>query len=261
MKKSERIAKRVLESVFPGAEVRCRDTGAGLSVRDFDVLKGADVIAAVEVTTSTEGLTMSFQSQLKRREYSIPAKRTRGRWVVFLRPSKNLTRRATGIDDCLAEFERRGVERFIASTSVSDAVSMHQVFDEARKLGIEWADRLPPGEPGIFVLLDGDEVFCSSEDYVNPTVEELASKCDNRCKLSASGCGRRILSVVVDELTDYRTWKQIVDYPPIGVPPVLPSEVTEVWVIACDRSGRFVGWRTGADAWQHLGVFSVDRAS
>lgn len=261
MRRSEKIAEAVLKAVLHSVEVRYHDTGSGDSLHDFEIIKGTDVFAAVEVTETTRGKQKALEAELKRNADETPAKQVEGTWLVFLDPgSTRLERRAAEIDSCLAKFEKRGVQHFIASDGVPDDVTVErkEAFDQAWKLRILCADRHSLRGARILVTSGAGEVFCSSQDYVNLRIAELARKDDNRRKLRASGCARRILFVVVDQSTDYPCWKQVANHGLKGTPPTLPPEITEVWVTARDRDGKFVVWRASGARWQRLGVLSLE---
>jgi len=246
MRETEKLAKEVLEIFFPKAEVHYRDTGTEPNVYDFDIIEEGQVIAAIEVTSTTQEVRKNILSQLEHREckYRYKPRKAQRPWLVFLHPTETVAKTgvkklAPKIDDFLAELEGRGVSRFEAGF-----IDVH----EGLKLGIEAARQLSEGEPLILFLLTGS-LFNSAQDYITPVVKELADKKNEKFKKTKCHCNCRILLIVVDEQTDYPTWKQMVDYAPSNPPPMLPSEITEVWLIARGRNATFIVWRTKGNTW------------
>lgn len=268
MKESEKIAKQILEQVFLDAEIRHRDTGQDPSVHDFDVVRGSQTIAAVEVTTATLEYKKVLQDELNQMNYKVSTKRVQGMWLVVVGyTDKSVKKRAGSIANCVAEFEAHGLSKFCEATSFSEDACLQQTFDRARKLGIEWATKVDSGSPGIIVIPDPGEVAVSSVDYLGRTIKHLASQTDNLKKLHASGCSCCILFVVIDE-SDFCTWTQVTSWGAKKPPPRLPPEITEVWVAArypyydgerMVLGNKFVVYRSTEATWECLGSFDVLR--
>ena len=218
MKKEERIAKEILEMMFSDAEIWHRDIYLGKQIHDFDVVQRSNVIASVEVTTTTRQFKKTLRKAIEKitentdkTKYRLKSTKVQGQWVVFIIYTKpRIEKRLAGIEDCLHEFEKRQIDCFTASTSIDDD-ELECLFKKARILGIDWAKRLCSQGAQIFIFPAEREVFVSSDDYINERVKELAWKSDNRKKLGQSKSNRRILFVIIDEATDYLCWKQLVD--------------------------------------------------
>lgn len=253
MKKEERIAKEILERLFPDAEIRYCDICPGKQKHDFDVIQRSNVKASVEVTATTRQFTRELQAAIEKTtsDYMLKSTKVQGRWVVFvIYTESRIKRRLADIEACLHEFEKRQIDRFTASTCVDDE-ELKCLFEKARILGIDWAKRACSQGAQITILPVEKEVFVSSEDYINGRVKELAWKCDNRKKLGQLESDRRILFLVIDEATDYLCWKQIVDYEP-KYPPELPPEVTEVLITARNRENKLVVWSGTRKCWKRI---------
>ncbi|RLE30470.1 hypothetical protein DRJ27_03210 [Candidatus Acetothermia bacterium] len=268
MKESEKIAKQILEQVFLDAEIRHRDTGQEPLVHDFDIVRGSETIAAVEVTTATIERKKVLQNELHQMDFKVSTKQVRATWIVVVAyTDKSIKRRAGSIVNCLAKFERHGLSGFCEAASFSEDASLQQTFDRARRLGVKWATRLNSGPPEIYFIPDPGEVAVLSVDYLGKTIKQLASQSDNLKKLRTSGCNRRILFVVIEEL-DYNTWKQVTSWGAKTPPPWLPPEITEVWVAAAYPyfdgkrmvlGNKFVVYRSTEATWKCLGSFDVLR--
>jgi len=253
---SEDVAQILLATILPGSVVKRRDMGTGRSVHDFDLVREGKIISAVEVTSTVSQAVMEAQKVLETKGYHVPARTVTGRWTVFVEPHSMVRGRTRGalfksLDKLLGVLESEGV--FQSGHHDPENPELKPVLGELARLGVVYWDcvRKAPGK--IIVLSSGRGVFVSSEDYVNPAVERLAMKPDNRCKLQASGAPERYLFIVVDERTDHRLWKQMTEYTPPSAAPALPPEITGVWVAALRREGGYVVWQaTRATGWADL---------
>ena len=257
-RETELIARKILEICFFGAEVRRHETTSGQSEYDYDVVQNGDIIAAVEVTATTWEPEKRLIAQLESCGYRIQPGKLRKSWHVFLAFwIPGVSKISEELIDCLAQFENHAITWFIAETSFSETSHIQELYDKARGLGIKWARCSPSEQPAITMLPAFEEVFQGSEDYANPTVQCLACKEDNRKKLGASSASRRILFIVVDEMTDYPLWKQMCEFSPPKNPPQLPREVTEIWMSSRCPSGSFIVWRCQPpNGWEKLGFIS-----
>lgn len=269
-RETEIIARKILEEILgPDVEVRRHETTCGQSQYDYDVFQGGNLIAAVEVTSATDESLKRLIAQSERCEYRIQSERLRESWLVFLAPRTpwvpGISKKPPGVSkiskelaDCLAQFEKWGITQFIAELSSSEMSEIEELCGKLRRLGVKWAKSSPSEQPDVLILPVDEKGFRGSEDYVNPAVQSLAWKDDNKGKLGASNAGQRILFIYVDGMTDYPLWKQMCDFTP-KEPPQLPKEITEIWMCTWLRGGSYVVWRCKPpNRWEELGPLSLD---
>jgi len=220
-----------------------RDDGRVQNVRDFDVVFTDGHSEPLEVTTST--IPELKDAKAKYKKYGaelieVPA--LRNEWSVF-----------TSIGTQFIGFDM-AMERFLVALEASGATSFSLVTDShddagitalACKAGIDFARGTPNFRGRAIVFPPSDDTVWSSnhEDpgtHVLAAVERHASDDGNRRKLGGRGGVRSHLFIWLDEET-FR-WHDITDGQLPKRAPLLPIEITTVWVVTRDRDESITGW-------------------
>ncbi|MCX6633697.1 MAG: hypothetical protein NT090_01165, partial [Acidobacteria bacterium] len=115
----------------------------------------------------------------------------------------------------------------------------------------------PPGRIGI-AQPSQDTMPLIDSYHVQRVVESEASKQDNRKKLAAVDALERHLFIVVHP-RNYPAWVALIDSNVPSDRPSLPTEITDVWVAATDRSKDvYVVWKcTAGQDWRDLGRITI----
>jgi hypothetical protein len=258
---SEAIAKLVLEAVLPGAKMAFRSEQSH-GEWDFDLRYANGTVAAVEVTASVDQdqARMSARIRDKRKGgSSIAATKCKKSWMIFPTKDADINIIRAEADEYLSALEQAQVQSF----SFLEAFT----FRSYREAGIE---RFLPFQVPQCVedicfnlkIMSGSAISdtTASQILIQHSVrggavrasvatdagEREASKDDNRRKLGAAGTGERHLVVYIDVMNGL-PWTALTDFTPPSSCPVLPPEITDIWLIAHAGIGdEFVAWRASA---------------
>jgi len=251
MNYSETIAKRVLETILPGASLEYRQTQSH-GEYDFDLHYGDGSKAAVEVTAAMDETLMKTVGAIHSKRAggsTIQAKVCKKSWIIFTANGSSIRRIRTDADSCLAELEKEGIDRFfcVSSSSTVQKVCCHLEITGGGVISSN-------GNPTIHIAGPG------GGGAVGPSLaieagERAALKQDNRRKLGAAQTTERHLVVYVDG-SNGLAWTALTSFVPPAIPPRIPDEITNLWLIGQgDSRNEFVVWRAGAtDTWQSMKV-------
>ncbi|MCY4389121.1 MAG: hypothetical protein OXC18_18665 [Desulfurellaceae bacterium] len=264
MDHSEQIAKGVMEFLIPGAVMHYREDQS-TSIHDFDLERLGELVAAVEVTTSTDeqrrGTIAAIQDT--RKDRFIPTKRCRKDWIVYPLPTANINKNRRELDRYLAEIETAGLKRFLIEADFKYP-AVRRIYQD---LHIEHGYVTKWKKPGYIALTLPGGGGKITPEHVQEAVKREAWKDDNRKKLNLAGSKERHLFVYVDDV-DYLPWASLRDTDPSALElPQLPPEITHVWVAAqfspYDAAGKVIEyhrvWRARrGEKWEDLGEASMD---
>jgi hypothetical protein len=237
MKPAEAIAKRVIEGVEHGGRMIYREDQS-VRTHDFDLHRPGRPVAAVEVTSITDGTVKATVAAVDRYR-RIPRRLSAKDWRIHPASDASIKRIADKADAYLAEIEATGVEQFRSS---SDASSSPPVAAIWRDLRIRAGRVLPSKAPGIFIALPVTG-GASGPTLVVAAVETVASKPDNLDKLAISGADERHLAIYVDPSAT-AVLMALRDLDPPPEPLDLPGEVTHVWVFSeTYGDDRYIVWQ------------------
>jgi hypothetical protein len=256
---AEQLAKRIIESVIPGALMNYR-TDQSSGSHDFDLEHPDGTCAAVEVTISTdqsrEAIVAAITNARKGGAF-IQANLCRKDWWVHPTPNANINRIRAHVDKCLAAIEADGLDRFISPIDSDSFLSVERIYTELMiESGsvMKWKN---PGQIGISFPSGGGFVV---PENLQKAIELEALKCDNRRKLGSVGTSERHLFVYVSSL-NFLAWTALVDGDMPTEVPQLPDEITDVWAVTgAGQKDKYTVWRASKGAqWQHVGVLLINR--
>jgi hypothetical protein len=241
MNHSEALAKRVIEGVEPGARMVYREDQS-IRTFDFDLHRTAAAVAAVEVTSVTDGVVKASYAAIDRCR-RIPRRLCAKDWRIHPASDANIKRIAKKADAYLARIEASGIDRFFSSSDASRSPAVAAIWRDLRVNGgrvLTWHE---PGN-GIALPVTGGAVGVG---LLTAVVDELASTPDNIEKLAASGTAERHLAIYVDHsatsvlmaLRDFEAPDEAAD---------LPAEITDVWIFSeTYGTDQYVVWRAGVN--------------
>lgn len=225
---------------------------------DFDLEYPDGSRAAVEVTTSTDEMHEATAAAITNRRKGgsfVRAKKCRKDWIVHPLPSANINRIRSLVDECLADIEADGLDRFTSMIDSDDYHSVARIFRELEIEGgsvVRWKNSVQ-----INIALPGGGGFVKPDNF-QKAIRLEAFKLDNRKKLGSSGFSERHLFVYVSP-RNFLAWTVLFD----GEPPAeflpLPDEVSDVWAVtSAGQKDQYKVWKGNANAgWQSLGVVSA----
>jgi hypothetical protein len=251
MNYSEKISKRVLEAILPGAILRYRPTQSH-GEYDFDLQYKDGSQAAVEVTAALDETLMKTVGAIHGKRAGGPtirAKVCKRTWIIFPTKGASIRRIRADADFYLATLEQEGIDRFYC---VSRSLSVQKACCHLEITG------------GGVVSSDCEPTICIAGPIgggaVGPSLaieagEREALKQDNRRKLGAARTTERHLVVYIDG-SNGLAWTALTSFEPPAIPPKIPVEITNLWLIGQgDNRNEFVVWRSGAtEAWQSIRV-------
>ena len=229
MDHSEQMAKVFIESLIPDAVMHYREDQS-TSTHDFDLERQGELIAAVEVTTSTDeqrkGIEAAIRDQRKGGIF-LPTNRCRQDWSVCPLPTANINKIRKELDQYLADIEADNLGRFLSSRDSYEYPAVRRIYQD---LHIDYGSVTkwkPPGRIGLISPGGGGTI---TPEHVQEAVKREVWKEDNRKKLNLAGSKERHLFVYVDS-DNYLSWASLRDTDPSPLePPQLPPEITHVWV-------------------------------
>lgn len=254
-KRSEQIAKLLIESVVPGATMSYRDPQAK-SENDYDLRYADGRVVPVEVTESADFQIEAAVGALRGRRL-VRVRNCRCDWLVYASRDARIDKIRAHADRYFAEIECAGLRSFYAQLHTPHFPCVRKIFDELRVdcgFTTVWD---PPGRIGIAGPAQ-DEMVSVDSLRVLKAVELEAAKPDNRGKLAAFDTRERHLFVHIHP-RNYPAWVSLLDADVPGEPPSLPDEITDIWVAAQDRSTElYVLWRyVAGQTWRDLGRVAV----
>jgi len=161
------------------------------------------------------------------------------------------------VDHYLATIEREGLGRFCAPIHASTSPGVRKIFDDL-KVYYGYATAWNP--PGRIYIDQPIHPVMSRIDvrHVLRAVENEASKLDNRRKLAAVDAPERHLFLYL-HWRNYPAWVTLLGSHIPSDPPALPTEITDIWAAAPDRTKDvFAVWRfTAGQGWRDCGKITI----
>ena len=252
MKPAEALAKRIIEGVVSGGRMIYREDQS-VRTHDFDLHQTAGTIAAVEVTSITDGVVRATLAAIDRYR-RIPRRLCTKDWRIHPAADANIKRIAENADAYLADIEETGIERFFSSLHASSSSPVAAIWHDLR---IQGGGVLPRKEPEIVIALPVTG-GAYSQTLVLAAMETVASTSDNIEKLAMSGATERHLAIYVDRSAT-SVLMALRDLKPPSEVPDLPAEVSDVWLFSeTYGEDRYVVWRAGKDRpWQRFVLASM----
>jgi hypothetical protein len=239
MNLSEKIVKRVLEAVLPGAILAYRDSQSN-GEYDFELRYSSGHIAAVEVTASLDESSMRTDAAIRGNRAggsAINAQECKKTWMLFPVDGADIPKIRRQADSLMAGFERRDVDEIDCLRSYSDSTTL----DVCNELQITGARVVADAGAQIIIShpVRGGAV---GQDSAVRAAEEEASKPDNIRKLGAAGTTERHLAVYMDARAGV-PWISLTEFQPPSMKPVLPVEITDLWLIGhTHNTNEFIAW-------------------
>lgn len=259
MNKTEVLAQHIVEAVLQGSRMVYRPDQSS-AVPDFDLHHSDGLVAALEVTASEDRSAIETYAAIGSRRKGGPRVRARfskKSWRIYPVAGANINLIRAEVDRHLAELESAGVEHFFSATHRRDNKAIEAIYVDLKVAGGDVVEGLEPGVITIAHPITGGVIGGS---LVTEAVEREALKADNRCKLARAGAAETHLFVFVD-LLHAEVWTPLVHFPPPSIGPVLPPEITHVWVAGpAGSQDGYVVWRADqGSGWQSMGVVTVQR--
>lgn len=248
MNTAERIAKCIIEAHRSGFEMRYR-TDQSDGQRDYDLVYGGDIVAAVECTMATDQAMLQMRARISNPKSGgefVQAQQCKKGWSVDFTRNADPRLLRKCIDAYLAPIEAAGIVGFFSDVDAYKSCDIRRISADLHvdaAFVTEWNP--PRNRIWLNTPAQGGEVeFNQLWDAVNGEAQKL----DNRKKLAqVSNDIERHLFVYVDP-THYLPWKILADahelYPD-GFPEVsdLPEKVFHLWVATNTRSANeYVAW-------------------
>jgi hypothetical protein len=273
MKYSEQIAKRVVEAVLPGTQMK-PNVEQSHGEYDFELCYPDGATAAVEITASVNPDQKQIAAEIRNKKKGGPVIRSKSchnSWMIFPMRNARVSRIRKEVDECLSLLERAGIEHFSSADAFNRLLSGGAgykdlqmcptdrcVEDVCYDLRIMSGSTIPGDTPPKIFILNPIE-----GGAVGPTVaieagELEARKEDNRKKLGAANSSERHLMVYVDAVLPSFA---LTEFEPPSELPRLPSEITHIWLIGHSGGGtkdEFVVWRASTeDPWRSRRVVAA----
>lgn len=247
MRPEEALAKRIIEGIEVGARMIYREDQS-VRTHDFDLRRTEGAVAAVEVTSITDGVVRATRAAIDRCR-RIPRRLCAKDWRIHPSPDAKIKRIAERADAYLAQIEADGIDEFFGPRDASDAASVAAIW---RELRVQSGRVFPWKQPGIGIALPVTG-GAYGPGLVLTAVDSVAFASDNREKLANSGAAERHLAVYVDRSAT-SVLIALRDFQPPTELPDLPAEATTLWVFAeWYGADRYVVWRAGVSRpWQRL---------
>lgn len=248
MKPSEIFASEAFVAIEPENALRYIDDQS-TSVHDFWIAAADGSVGALEVTSFHDvEMTRAHQAiQSQRHGGAVAESRlVRHGWWIHADASADIRAIRSRVDSYLARIEAEGRDRFFYGVDALDSLAVSAIYSELRvESGSVFKWKTPRQ---IRIALPGKGTLVSSANVLQ-MIRTVSHLSDNRAKLNASACLRRVLFIEVD-VNAYDQWAPFVQEPPPSVPPELPSEMSEVWVASRVGSHGII-WRWRDGAWSH----------
>ncbi len=268
-KHPEKVAKHVLEMVFPGARMVYCENQFNMEY-DFDLYYADGEVAAVEVTSSRDRESIQMHKRIsnpKKGGSRIPASKCKRTWYVLALSDADIDLIRNNADERLAELEIAGIEEF---DYIRANAYLHRVALNYSQFGYREKDA-----PGTAIaaricnelrLMSGTVISSSSKPEIimcrYPSGGAVGASCatdaaeneiaSNREKLGRATTKERHLVVYIDH-SNGKSWIGMTLFEPPSSKPNLPEEITNLWIIAQTDRDRYVVWTgTSLESWQAI---------
>jgi hypothetical protein len=238
MNYSEAVAKRVLESILPGATLVYRTAQAN-GEYDFDLRYSDGTVAAVEVTAAVDqNLTETIAAVRSKKKGGsiIEATVCKKSWKIFPAKGASINAIRVAADGSLAHLEHQGIDRFYC---VSTSPSVRNICCQLQVTGGRVISSETEPTIRIAFPIGGGAVGAAT---ATTTGERESWKPDNRKKLGAATTAERHLVVYLDA-GNRLPWTALTSFAPPSTVPGIPDEVTNLWLIGQgENENEFVVW-------------------
>ena len=242
MRFSEAVAKRVLETILPGASLSYRPEQSH-SEYDFHLQYEDGATAAVEVTAAVDealAKTAGAIRNVRRGGPVIRATLCKKSWVIFPTRGACINGVRRDADQHLAKLEQEGIDSFYCTSGSRD------VRNVCCQLQITFGATISSdGEP--MILIAGPiGAGAVGQRLAIKAGEKEAWKQDNREKRGAVDKGERHLVVYFP--MGGLPWSALTRSVPPSTLPNIPHEITHLWLIGrVEDENEFVVWRASTD--------------
>jgi hypothetical protein len=242
----EQFAAACVEAALPGIVVYHHDNNVRSSAYDFDLASGSKIVAAMEVTSVTDGDAVALYKRLvDAGPFTFPG--LSGGWIVSVQPGVDTRPLLSKVEDVLTELESVGIDRFRPNAQSHDplmtlaySLGIRSAFrSRGRSAGsVRFLPWYPIDRSAGFVRPDGNAL----SDWLGDWLRDPACA-DNLDKLRRSGMGERHLFILLPllPLAPFEVFDVFLEGSAPDCDPVLPPDVTHVWA-ASDRA-NVAGWR------------------
>ena len=243
MNYDERLADRVVKAAMPDVDL-IFNTDQSNSVADFSVKQDGKEIGVLEVTRCTNRKGEELRSLIQKNPF---VKRTicKSDWLIHLGEHARINKVRQYVDQYLRDIEQSGINEFFSPT-YADIEPVRRIWED---LCIEGGTMTKWKSPciGIMEPVSGGVV---NSDTVWKSVRPEAYKPDNLRKLGRSVGLNRHLFVVIDDLQGPAYVSIRRSEPPQDIP-ILPDEITHIWVAAEEGEIVYV-WLADSFSWRNL---------
>jgi hypothetical protein len=251
LKRSERIAVHVLESIHKGARADfVQDQSAGQYDIDLTYCNGDK--AAVEVTSSTIEESHRTLANIAKRNGCLAASLCRNSWLVYPLPRARIKAVVENVDRYLSAIEAEGIDEFYGGSG-RVASSVSRILQDLNIIEGSVLAAPPPARIWIGGPSDGRGSIVKAED-LQQAVDAEANK-HNKHKLAKSQRAQRHLFVYVDQI-NWEAWQAMFSRCIPEQSAILPAEITHVWAVAEVPDGIVVWFAESSKEWQDLGVIA-----
>jgi hypothetical protein len=255
MRPSERIAKLLIERVFPEAyaePVVVQSHGEW----DLDVYSG-ETAFPMEVTQATSGRSESLYGAIVGADgqgCAVPRSQARGSWAVTVSRLTNVRKVRKRLDQLLAALETTGLTMFdVRDPEMADKPEVRALWEELRITdGFSNSDWQVPNHE---LMAPIDSAMLASDQVVSAVQREV-DKEDNLKKLARSNAPERHLFVHIA----YHSYPAYEAMRTSGLPMRglhLPSEITHVWVARAFGEAEYLLWAFDSRGWRSYGRIAL----
>jgi hypothetical protein len=248
-----------IQAALPGVIVGQHDDNTTANAYDLDLsVRGGRTYGAVEVTMAADAELVEFLKLVHARGGRWIAPQITGGWRVMVLPAARVKRLVTELPTLLGNLESAGVIEFSNRTSTPSGLAT-----VAHDLGVVSARQADTRFPGSIYVL-AELPMEQTSGWAAPTGDAVStwisqwigerSQADNLRKLQRSGAAERHLFVIVPGLESTAPFGvndllMRTGAPLPASPPVLPAEVTHVWIMGVWQSGQGFRWSPD-NGWQ-----------
>ena len=259
LRSEEEAARHILGELL-GVSVVQHDDGSADGMHDLSLRYSDRPPGAVEVTLAADSECIELWKVLSRPSARWEFPELAGGWVVSTNPSARAKELRKELPDLLRQLEAAGVTQVEPEAYPPDPWA-----DRLEQLGITslWQSRETSYPGSVYPLIDeprdrtGGFVPLSGNGLATWLSDFLSSPglADVRRKLMGSGAAERHAFIVVPMYTpanfDVRDLLMRDGAPRPDVPPSLPPEITDVWVMSTRSTGPVFHWSNEA-GWTHF---------
>lgn len=261
LRSEEQWAARMVEAAL-GLPVRQHDDDSRPGMHDLDIVRPDGSVAAIEVTAAVDRDSIQLWKLVNNCDERWIVPSLRGGWMVFLEPTARAKRVFAELPALLADLEAGNVQEI--GTSVRKQDQEAPLLDRAGRLGIVHGRQGGTSYPGsIYVSIElpherrGGFVSTSGDVVPSWVTTFLADpeQLDVRVKLDRSGSDERHALVILPGFTTVPfgvsdlLWRDDDSIP--SAAPLLPREVTHVWLVTTWAVGTGLRWAPGS-GWQRF---------